>query len=55
MAKNILQDIVPPERRSIRNIPVPPRRNGPAIPPRAPAPVPRPLAYTPQEPVADQL
>lgn len=49
MAKNILQDIVPPERRSIRNIPVPPRRNGPAIPPRAPAPAPRPLAYAPQE------
>ena len=26
MAKNILQDIVPPEKRSIRNIPVPQRR-----------------------------
>ncbi len=26
MAKNILQDIVPPEKRSIRNIPVPARR-----------------------------
>lgn len=52
MAKNILQDIVPPERRSIRNIPVPPRRNGPAIPPRAPAPAPRPLSYTREERVA---
>ncbi len=32
MAKNILQDIVPPERRSIRNVPLPTRR-APGQPP----------------------
>jgi len=32
MAKNILQDIVPPEKRSIRNIPIPSKNTRPTNP-----------------------
>jgi hypothetical protein len=40
MAKNILQDIVPPEKKSIRNIPVPNRGRGSSYTP-APVPIPK--------------
>jgi hypothetical protein len=41
MAKNILQDIVPPEKRSIRNIPLPSRRNPASAPQQSPASIPQ--------------
>lgn len=47
MPKNILQDIVPPDKRSIRNIPVPSRdRRKPVLKDVSPAPTPEP-AYRP--------